>query len=44
MLSAKQGGIKYNILSLWYGSTWDWILVSQAIGEQDLLNSPIVGA
>ena len=25
MLSAKQGGIKYHFLSLWYDSTWDWI-------------------
>ena len=23
MLSAKQGGIKYHFLSLWYDSTWD---------------------
>ena len=33
MLSVKQGGIKYHFLSLWYDSTWDWTLVSQAIGE-----------
>ena len=33
MLSAKQGGIKYHFLSLWYNSTWDWTLVSQAIGQ-----------
>ena len=33
MLSAKQGGIKYHFLSLWYDSTWDWTQVSQAIGE-----------
>ena len=24
MLSVKQGGIKYNFLSLWYDSTWDF--------------------
>ena len=28
MLSAKQGGIKYRFLSLWYNSTWDWTSVS----------------
>ena len=33
MLSAKQGSIKYDFLSLWYDSTWDWTQVSQAIGE-----------
>ena len=33
MLSAKQGGIKYHFLILWYDSTWDWIPVSRAIGE-----------
>ena len=31
MLSVKQGGIKYHVLSRWYD--WDWTLVSQAIGE-----------
>ena len=33
MLSVQQGGIKYHFLSLWYDSTWDWILVSWTIGE-----------
>ena len=33
MLSVKQGGIKDQFLSLWYDSTWDWTLVSRAIGE-----------
>ena len=33
MLSVKQGSIKYHFLSLWYDSTWNWTLVSQAIGE-----------
>ena len=33
MLSVKQGGIKYHFLSLGYDSTWDWIPVSQTIGE-----------
>ena len=33
MLSVKQGGIKYHFLSLWYDSTWDWTLVSRAIGK-----------
>ena len=33
MLSIKQGDIKYHFLSLWYDPTWDWILVSQTIGE-----------
>ena len=33
MLSVKQGGIKYHFLSPWYDSTWDWTLVSLAIGK-----------
>ena len=33
MLSVKQGNIKYHFLRLWYYSTWDWTLVSQAIDE-----------
>ena len=33
MLSVKQGVIKYLFLNLWYDLTWDWIPVSQAIGE-----------
>ena len=33
MLSVKQGGIKYNFLSLWYDSTWDWTPVSRTIGK-----------
>ena len=33
MLSAKQGGIKYHFLSLWYDSTRDWTTVSWTIGE-----------
>ena len=33
MVSVKQGGIKYNFLSLWYDATWDWTQVSWAIGE-----------
>ena len=33
MLSAKQGGIRYHLSSLWYNSTWDWIPVSRTIGE-----------
>ena len=36
MLSAKQGGIKYNFLSLWYDSTWDWTPVSGTIEEHYL--------
>ena len=28
-----QGGIKYQFLSLWYDSTWDWTQVFWAIGE-----------
>ena len=32
-LSAKQGGIKYHFLSLWYDSTCDWTLVSQTISK-----------
>ena len=39
MLSVKQGGIKYHLLSPWYNSTRDWTPVSRTIGEQyDLLN------
>ena len=33
MLSVKQEGIKYHFLSFWYDLTWDWTLVSRAIGE-----------
>ena len=33
MLSVKQGGIKYQFLSLSYDLTWDWTLVSRSIGE-----------
>ena len=42
MLSAKQGGIMYYILSLWYGSTWDWNPVSKTNGEHSthLANGP----
>ena len=39
MLSAKQGGIKYHFLSLWYDSTWDWTQVSRTIGEH---SNPLV--
>ena len=44
MLSVKQGGIKSHFLSLWYDSIWDWIQVSQAIGELDnrLANGPFL--
>ena len=34
MLSVKEGGMKYHFLSLWYGSTRDWTLVSLAIAKQ----------
>ena len=34
-MRVKQGGINYHFLkNLSYDSTWDWTLVSQAIGEQ----------
>ena len=33
MLSIKQGGIKYEFLSVWDDSTWDWNLVAWTIGE-----------
>ena len=33
MLSFKQSGIKYQFLSPWYNSTWDWTPVSWAIFE-----------
>ena len=39
MLSVKQGDIKYHFLSLSYDTTWDWTLVSQAIGE---LHIPLI--
>ena len=32
MLSVKQGGIKYQFLSLWYDSTHDWTPVYRTIG------------
>ena len=33
LLSVKQDGIKFHFLRLCYDSTWDWTLVSRAIGE-----------
>ena len=33
MLSVKQGGIKYQFLSFWHDSTWNWTPVSRVIGE-----------
>ena len=33
MLSVKQDRIKYHFLTPWYDSTWEWTLVSRAIGE-----------
>ena len=33
VLSAKQGGIEYHFLSLWYDSIWDWTPISRAIGK-----------
>ena len=33
MLSIKQDSIKYNFLSLWYNSTWDWTQFSRAIDK-----------
>ena len=33
MLSVKQGGMKYNFLSLWYDSTWDWTPIFRIIGK-----------
>ena len=33
MLSIKQGDMKYQFLSLWNDSTWDWTQVFQAIGK-----------
>ena len=33
MLSAKQGGVKYYFLNLWYDSTSDWTPVSRIIDE-----------
>ena len=33
MMSAKQGGIKYHFLSLWYDSTGDWNPISRTIDE-----------
>ena len=43
MLSAKQDGIKYRFLSLWYDSTRDWTLVSRTIGEHSThsTNGPV---
>ena len=33
MLSVKPEDIKYHFLSIWYDASWDWTLVSRAIGE-----------
>ena len=33
MQNVKLGGIKYQFLSLWNDSTWDWTRVSRAIGK-----------
>ena len=43
ILSAKQGGIKYHFLSLWYDLTWDWSLVSWTIGKHSTheANGPV---
>ena len=43
MLSDKQGGIKLNILSLWYDTTRDWTPVFQTIGEHQkhYANEPV---
>ena len=35
-LSVKQEDIKYPFLGLWYESTWNWTLVSGAIGKNFL--------
>ena len=42
-MSVKQGGIKNHFLSLWYDSTWDWTLVSRAIGKHSAhkANEPV---
>ena len=40
MLSVKQSGVKYHFLSLSYDSTWDWTLVSRAIGNPPFLFQP----
>ena len=44
ILGVKQGGIQYHFLSFWYDSTWDWTLVSQAIGEHSnhYANGPVL--
>ena len=39
VLSAKQSGIKYHFLSLWYDSSRDWIPVSRTISEHYSLGS-----
>ena len=36
MVRFKQGGIKYNFLSLWYDSIWDRIPVSPAIRKHSI--------
>ena len=38
-LSAKKGSIWYHFLSLWYESTWDWILVTQSIDKHSNHNT-----
>ena len=43
MLSAKQSGIKYHFLRVWYYSTWDWTQVSRTIGKHSIhsANGPV---
>ena len=40
MLSAKQGGIKYYFLSLWYDSTKEWTLVLRDIYIYIYIHAP----
>ena len=42
MLSVKQGDIKYQFLSLWYDSTWNWTLISTG-KKKFLKNLPSIG-
>ena len=37
MLSVKKGDIKYQILSFWYGLTWDSTPIFWAIGEHSIM-------
>ena len=36
MVSVKQGGIKYHFLSLWYDSTWDFVMAFASMQREKM--------